>query len=120
MKEENNTKVLMTSDQYVVQELLEKKQELQLAQKELEEAKDEVDIYKSHYEVLLGLCKIIADNLEEEPSDYGTGLTSVRLGDSYIGNFWEKDLNKQEEKDLTTKTLVKIARLVKAIPQREE
>lgn len=120
MKEENNAKVLMTSDQYVVQELLEKKQELQLAKKELEEAKDEVDIYKSHYKVLLGLCKIIADNLEEEPSNYGKGLVSVSLDGAYIGNFWEKDLDKQEEEDLTVRTIVKLARLVKAIPQREE
>lgn len=121
MAEKSTTKeVPLTSDQYVVQELLGAKQELLLVKKELEEAKDEVDIYKSHYEVLLGLCKIIADNLEEEPSNYGTDLVSVSLGGSYIGNFWEKDLNKQEEKDLTTKTLVKIARLVKAIPQREE
>ena len=32
----------------------------------------------------------------------------------------EKEKELEEEKDLTTKTLVKIARLVKAIPQREE
>ena len=119
MKVENDTKVLMTSDQYVVQELLETKRELQLAQKEIEEAKDEVDICKSHYEVLLGLCKIIADNLKEQPSENFSGLISVYLGGSCLGNFWEKELNEQDE-DTPIKTLVKIARLVKAIPQREK
>lgn len=119
MKVENDTKVLMTSDQYVVQELLETKQELQLAQKEIKEAKDEVEICKSHYEVLLDLCKIIADNLEERPSDYTSSLINIYLGGSYIDNLWEKDLDKQEE-GLALKTLVKMARLVKAIPQREK
>lgn len=116
MEKESNTKVLMTSDQYVVQELLETKQELRLAQKEIEEARDEVDICKSHYEVLLGLCEIIADNLKEEASGSTSGLIKVYLGSDYIGNYWEKDLDKMDE-DTIIKVLVKIARLVKAIPQ---
>ena len=119
MAEKSTTKeVLMTSDQYVVQELLTTKKELASVENELKQVKVENETLTTHTNQVVKLGKAIAQLVEFREKDTSC-YTSVYINGSYCGLYdpTSSDLSDKEKAFVQLKELID---LVKAIPEREE
>ena len=107
---------IKTCEEYVLNVLSQKEQELAKVVSELEEQKITTEYQKKQLDYIIELGREIAMNLNFEPSSNGDYLC-VYLANHYVGLVDEKDPSPEERPLLALKELYEF---IKSIPVREE